>query len=114
MYLLGCSSNDLGMRRGTIPDSAITASSAQNSDSNAYYARLNNTKAWVPDPNSKSAWIQVNLQYMRNITGIATQGFQGSYVKQYYVSYGDDGTNWRNYTEQGTVKVSCSLQDYFY
>ena len=48
----------------------------------------------------------MNLQYKRNLTAIATQGFNGSFVKSYYVSYGDDGSNWMNYTTvQGKTKV---------
>ena len=39
------------------------------------------------------------------MTAIATQGFNGSFVKLYYVSYGDDGINWMNYTVQGKIKV---------
>ena len=98
---------DLGLARGTIPDSDITASSVLNSDSHPYYARLGNHKAWIPYDNHP--WIQVNLQKVTNITAIATQGFQSdripsSYVTWYYLSYGDDGNAWVNYTIQG-VKV---------
>ena len=39
------------------------------------------------------------------MTAIATQSFSGSFVKSYYVSYGDDGINWMNYTVQGRIKV---------
>ena len=89
------------MRSGDIQDSDITASSARNSDSYPFYARLDNAKAWHPDRNDTIPWIQVNLQQRRNITAIATQGFRG----WYYVTYGDDGRNWMNYTVQGTIKV---------
>ena len=93
------------MASGSIPDRDITASSALNSDSSAFHARLGNTKAWIPRSDDKHPWIQVNLQYRRNMTAIATQGFNGSFVKSYYVSYGDDGINWMNYTVQGRIKV---------
>ncbi|KAL9973661.1 hypothetical protein ACROYT_G020143 [Oculina patagonica] len=101
----GCSTPELGMVKGTIPDSDITASSALNAGSSAFHARLGNTKAWIPGSNDKHPWIQVNLKYTRNMTAVATQGFQGSFVKWYYVSYGDDGKNWKNYTVQGTIKT---------
>ncbi|XP_022804806.1 lactadherin-like [Stylophora pistillata] len=101
----GCSPPDFGMARGIIPDKDITASSAQNSDSLPHHARLSNSKAWVPDKKDRNPWIQVDLQYSRNITAIATQGFSGSYVTRYYVSFSSDGNNWNNYTEQGKVKV---------
>ena len=103
--LLGCPTPDLGMARDIIPNSDITASSENNSDSSPYYARLSNSKAWLPDPNDNDPWIKVNLQFSRNITAIATQGFSGSYVNRYYVSYSSDGNKWQNYTEQGKVKV---------
>ena len=80
-----------------------------NSDSYAYNARLGNQKAWIPHQSDNHPWIKVNLQKVTNITGIATQGFQSdripsSFVKQYYLSYGNDGNTWVNYTFQG-VKV---------
>ncbi|KAL9973643.1 hypothetical protein ACROYT_G020124 [Oculina patagonica] len=100
----GCSTPELGMAKGAIPDSDITASSALNADSSAFHARLGNTKAWIPSSNDKNPWIQVNLKYTRNITAVATQGFQGSFIRWYYLSYGDDGRNWKNYTVQGTIK----------
>lgn len=93
------------MARGSIPDRDITASSAMDSDSSASNARLGNTKAWIPRSDDKHPWIQVNLQYRRNMTAIVTQGFNGSFVKSYYVSYGDDGSNWMNYTVQGKLKA---------
>ena len=102
---LGCPTPDLGMARDIIPNSDITASSVNNSDSSPYYARLSNSKAWLPNPNDNDPWIKVNLQFSRNITAITTQGFSGSYVNGYYVSYSSDGNKWKNYTEQGKVKV---------
>ena len=93
------------MAKGSIPDRDITASSKLNSDSSAFHARLGNTKAWIPETNDKHPWIQVNLQYRRNLTAIVTQGFNGSFVKSYYVSYGDDGGSWMNYTVKGKIKV---------
>ena len=94
------------MAKGSIPDKDITASSELDSDSSASNARLGNTKAWIPRSNDQHPWIQVNLQYRRNLTAIVTQGFNGSFVKSYYVSYGDDGNNWTNYTVQGTIRVN--------
>ena len=95
------------MAKGSIPDKDITASSELDSDSSASNARiLGNAKAWIPSSNDQHPWIQVNLQYRRNLTAIVTQGFNGSFVKSYYVSYGDDGNNWMNYTVQGKIRVN--------
>ena len=105
VQLSGCPSVAVGIARASIPDGDITASSELNSDSSAFHARFGNTKAWIPSSNDKHPWIQVNLQYERNLTGIVTQGFNGSFVMSYYVSYGEDGINWMNYTVQGKIKV---------
>ena len=93
------------MARGTIPDDDIKSSSVLNSDSYASNARLGNTKAWKADTSDRNPWIKVNLQQGRNITAITTQGFQDSYVTRYYLSYGDDGKMWMNYTYQGILQV---------
>ena len=99
------------MARGTIPDGDITSSSVQNSNSYAYYARLGNKKAWTADKFDKHPWIQVNLQKGMNMTVIAVQGLKGSgYIARFYLSYGDDGNNWMNYTVQGKTKVSLLLR----
>lgn len=101
------------MARSDIPDRDITASSALNSDSSAFHARISNTKAWIPSSDDKHPWIQVNLQYRRNMTAIATQGFNGSFVRLYYVSYSHDEKNWMNYTVKEKIKVLYLLRSIF-
>ncbi|XP_068719606.1 cell adhesion molecule DSCAML1-like [Montipora capricornis] len=99
---------DLGMAKGTIADADITASTILNSDSRPKFARLNNSKGWIADKD-KHPWMQVNLHTAINITAIATQGVvyrdKQHFIKSYYLSYGDDGNNWVNYTIQGMTKV---------
>ena len=99
------------MATGTIPDNDITSSTVRNSDSYARYARLGNKRAWTPDTFDRDMypWIQVNLQKGMNITAIAVQGLKGSYITRFYLSYGDDGNTWLNYTVQGKTKVSFFL-----
>ena len=101
----------LGMANGTITDSNITSSSVLNSDSYAKFARLGRGKAWIPIDTDEHPWIQVNLQRLINITGLATQGLvfkdKNAFIRSYYLSHGDiKGTNWMNYTVQGKTKVS--------
>lgn len=102
--------SDLGMASGIIADSDITSSSVLNSDSYAKFARLGKEKAWIPTTNDEHPWIQVNLQRLINITGLATQGLvfkDNNFVRSYYLSFGNiNGTNWMNYTVQGKTKVS--------
>lgn len=61
-------------------------------------ARLNNNCAWCA-PRGKAQYLQVDLVQDRIISGIATQGFEGSsldyYVKKYKVLYSRDGQTWR-------------------
>ena len=102
----------LGMANGTITDSDITSSSVLNS-SYAKFARLGRGKAWIPTNTDGHSWIQVNLQRLINITGLATQGLvfkdKNAFIRSYYLSHGDiNGTNWMNYTIQGKTKVSLS------
>lgn len=92
------------MESGRIPDENLWASSAMNSDSYPSYARLNNNKAWVAD--DEEPWLQVKLNQKRYITAIATQGFRGSFVRLYYLSYGMNTKNWTVYTVQGRRKVT--------
>ncbi|XP_067041211.1 receptor-type tyrosine-protein phosphatase S-like isoform X4 [Acropora muricata] len=99
----------LGMANGTITDSDITSSSVLNS-SYAKFARLGRGKAWIPTNTDGHSWIQVNLQRLINITGLATQGLvfkdKNAFIRSYYLSHGDiNGTNWMNYTIQGKTKV---------
>ena len=98
------------VRSDKIPDSDITASSELNSSSVASNARIQNNNAWAAESNDKHPWIEVNLQKRMNITAIATQGFPGlGYILSFYLSYGDDGNNWSNYsTNEGKVKVVFS------
>ncbi|KAK2551263.1 Coagulation factor VIII [Acropora cervicornis] len=100
----------LGMANGTITDSDITSSPVLNSDSYAKFARLGREKAWIPTNTDEHPWIQVNLQRLINITGLATQGLafkdKNAFIRSYYLSHGDiKGTNWMNYTIQGKTKV---------
>ncbi|XP_068671845.1 discoidin, CUB and LCCL domain-containing protein 2-like isoform X1 [Montipora foliosa] len=61
-------------------------------------ARLNNNCAWCA-PRGNAQYLQVDLVQDRIISGIATQGFEGSsldyYVKKYEVRYSRDGQTWR-------------------
>ena len=104
---------DIGMARCTIAVADITASSVLNSDSYPKYARLGNTKGWIADDKDKHPWMQVNLHTTTNITAIATQGVvyknKQYFIKSYYLSHGDDGNKWVNYTIQGMTKVHVSL-----
>ena len=106
------------MENNDIPDSAITASSThRNSWHKPWRARLNNV-ATISSPGSWSAgsrnvgqWLQIDLRKETVVTKVATQGRPKVYdqwVKSYKVLFSSDGTNWKEFKENGSVKVILS------
>ena len=104
--------SDVGLERGDIPDKNLHASSAMNSDSYPSNARLNNNEAWAAHVNDKEPWLQVKLNQSRYVTAVVTQGFRGSFVTVYYLSYGEDEQNLSVYTVQGRLKVTLFCCDF--
>ncbi|CAD7676127.1 unnamed protein product [Nyctereutes procyonoides] len=119
--LLGCELNGcaepLGMKDNTIPDKQITASSIYRTwGLNAFswypfYARLDKQgkfNAWTAQTNDASEWLQVDLGFQRQVTGIITQGARDfghiQYVAAYKVAYSNDRTNWTEYKDQGAIE----------
>ncbi|KII66129.1 Neuropilin-2 [Thelohanellus kitauei] len=86
---LGC--NDaLGMRSGRINDYQITASTSFNDLHLPYHARINyvypnSFGGWCPYKESEDEFLQIDLNEMTNITGIATQGL--GLVDEWTISY---------------------------
>ena len=65
------------MENGDIPDENIKASSINSKSYRERYARLNGDygpKVWAPDPNDKERWIQADIGYQTNVSGVITQG----------------------------------------
>ena len=93
-------SSPLGLQNRSIPDCALTASSASRHWP-ANQARLNNSGAWVPLSN-RGAWFQVEFSNMTNITAIATQGHPDYdyWVKSYSVYHSNDGHKFQPYHQQ--------------
>ena len=97
------------MESRKIPDTAISESSAWSPIHKGGKARLNLAGAWYAALNDKTPYIQVNLGQRTNITGLATQGYSGSYVTRYQVSYSLDKSTWRYYRENSAIKVCYIL-----
>ncbi|KAG5278709.1 hypothetical protein AALO_G00101900 [Alosa alosa] len=79
----------LGMESGLISDDQIMASSVfADGHWNAQQARLyNEDHAWMPSTDSQKEYIQVDLQFVKLLAGIATQGEVSKQTqKQYYVT----------------------------
>ncbi|XP_028411631.1 lactadherin-like, partial [Dendronephthya gigantea] len=105
----------LGMENGNINDSQITASSEHKSKSLwAVFGRLNFTpgngkegEAWSSKNNDLNQWLQVDFQRSTLVTGISTQGRinHNQFVKNYKVSFSQNGYNFEDYIRKGAVKV---------
>ena len=93
-------SSPLGLQNRSIPDSALTASSAEPCCP-ANRARLNNSEAWVTNK-TRGAWFQVEFNNMTNITEIATQGDPNydRWVKSYSMYHSIDGQYFQPYDQQ--------------
>ncbi|KAM8872480.1 neuropilin-2a isoform 1-T1 [Synchiropus picturatus] len=98
-------STALGMESGKISDDQISASSS-------FYdnrwlprqARLNNgDNAWTPAEDSNKEYIQVDLQFLKVLTGIATQGAisketqKSYYVTSFKLEVSTNGEDWMVY-----------------
>lgn len=68
--------------------------------------------AWIPADVDKDAWIQVDFLKGKLLQGILTWGGADSnaYVTAYRLSYSNDGSIWKDYMEDGVVKVSLSVR----
>ncbi|XP_077373710.1 milk fat globule EGF and factor V/VIII domain containing b isoform X3 [Festucalex cinctus] len=102
----GCS-EPMGMKSRLVSDQQITASSSFRTwgiEAFTWYphfARLDKqgkTNAWTAAANSRSEWLQVDLQSAKKLTGIITQGAKdfGSvqFISAFKVAHSDDGQTW--------------------
>ncbi|KAM9816259.1 milk fat globule EGF and factor V/VIII domain containing b isoform X4 [Syngnathus typhle] len=111
LELVGCELNGcsepMGMKSRLVSDQQITASSAFRTWGiepftwHPHYARLDKqgkTNAWTAASNSKSEWLQVDLQSPKKLTGIITQGAKDfgtvQFVSAFKVAHSDDGQVW--------------------
>uniref|UniRef100_A0A3Q2YUP4 Neuropilin n=1 Tax=Hippocampus comes TaxID=109280 RepID=A0A3Q2YUP4_HIPCM len=103
----------LGMESGKISDDQITASTS-------FYdnrwlprqARLNNhDNAWTPSEDSNKEYIQVDLHFLKVLTGIATQGAisketqKSYYVTTFKLEVSTNGEDWMIYRHGKNHKV---------
>ncbi|XP_077567009.1 lactadherin-like isoform X2 [Stigmatopora nigra] len=119
LELVGCELNGcsepMGMKSRLVSDAQITASSAFRTWGieaftwHPHYARLDKqgkTNAWTAAINSKSEWLQVDLQSPKKLTGIITQGAKDfgniQFVSAFKVAYSDDGWSWKTVQDETT------------
>ncbi|XP_039997971.1 neuropilin-2a isoform X2 [Xiphias gladius] len=106
-------STALGMESGKISDDQITASTT-------FYdnrwlprqARLNNDdNAWTPSEDSNKEYIQVDLHFLKVLTGIATQGAisketqKSYYVTTFKLEVSTNGEDWMVYRHGKNHKI---------
>ena len=71
----------LGVESGGIPDANFEASHKYNASYGPHKARLHGPSGWGVSTSISSPWIQVDIGYSTNVTGLLTQGSQ---AKQSY------------------------------
>ena len=104
------------MENGKILDTAITASSVYGKDYLAAHGRLNLNSAGCAWASAilgiNTAWIQVDLEDIKSVTGVATQGRcnANQWVTSYTVSYSTDGQSWDFFKESDSTKVRPVLK----
>lgn len=96
----------LGMENGHISNQSITASSYY-SRYPPWLARLKSgaEESWYALPSDANPWIQVDLDKLTWLRGVATQGKRFSlFVKTYKLAYSLDGIHWSTYKKANGQK----------
>ena len=105
----------LGLGDGSLPDPALSASSAWGPHK-AAKARLHGYRAWIASDKA-GQWLQVALGNVTNITAIATQGYSSRWyywTKLYNLSSSLDGNDWQLYGKvRGIFRGSLPLSSGF-
>uniref|UniRef100_A0AAY4CUG3 Neuropilin n=1 Tax=Denticeps clupeoides TaxID=299321 RepID=A0AAY4CUG3_9TELE len=112
-------SNALGMESGKISDDQISASSSfYDGRWSPRQARLNNDDhAWTPSEDSNKEYIQVDLHFLKVLTGIATQGavskqtMKTYYVTSFKLEISTNGEDWMVYRHGKNHKVFYANTD---
>ena len=85
-------SEPVGLEDGRIPNPSFSASSmvvGTNLRTKATEARLNDdSSGWRAKNADQEPWLQIDLLYVRLVTGIATHGGSTIYLKTYFLSFG--------------------------
>ncbi|XP_071371278.1 coagulation factor VIII [Centroberyx affinis] len=114
LELLGCDLNScslpLGLQRRQIPDRSFSSSSFHSSLLRTWrpeLARLHqegSANAWRPKNNNPHEWLQVDLERVRRITGVVTQGARSlltqMMVTEFSVTVSHDGHSWSSVLEE--------------
>ncbi|XP_056157070.1 neuropilin-2a [Lampris incognitus] len=110
-------STAFGMESGKISDDQITASSSfYDNRWSPRQARLNNDdNAWTPAEDSNKEYIQVDLHFLKVLTGIVTQGAvsketqKSYYVTAFKLEVSTNGEDWMVYRHVKNHKVDLGV-----
>ncbi|XP_071496805.1 lactadherin-like [Diadema antillarum] len=97
----------LGLEDYVVPNTSMTASSVYSAAYPPSRGRLRLTPsggfqdAWAARTNNVNQWLQIDLTNLYRITGLATQGRSGEWVRTYKVACSTDGENFH------TVQTIC-------
>ena len=99
------------MENGLIPNERITASSAH-PGLPASFGRLNDVRGSWCAPRGNE-YLQIDLQSLHVICAVSTQGggIFGYWVRKYTLQSSTDNKRWKDYKENGLVKVSYKVVD---
>ena len=96
----------MGLENGLIGDQQVAVSSLA---PGVKGLRLGGPDAWSPAVNSRNEYVAVDLQEVRNLSGVVTQGHPTAerWVEAYTIRYSSDGQTWFNILndEDGTQRV---------
>ena len=107
---------------GRIPDDSFSATSIYSSTYAAKYGRLNGTRAWAAETNSRDDYLQIDLLYEYVICAVATQGNPPTqsptaqeWTTEYKLRFSLNGTTFFPYSENKADKVgmTCSRMQVF-
>ncbi|MBN3319756.1 NRP2 protein, partial [Atractosteus spatula] len=110
-------SSPFGMESGEISDEQISSSSTfYDGRWSPKQARLNNEdNAWTPSEDSNKEYIQVDLNFLKVLTGIATQGAISKethriyYVTTFKLEVSTNGEDWMIYRHGKNHKASLNI-----
>ena len=102
--------------KNMIPDSNIEASSISASDRLPEYARLNGPSYWQGNSSDSNPWIQADLGYQTQISGVVTQGGGGEggdsldFITSFSVStFFEKTSNPEMYVKESGSKKVCRV-----
>jgi len=112
MELYGCPAcmEPLGLENFQIPKESFTSSS-KGSGMGPYRARLGfyRTEMWCASQRDLNQFLKIDLGSIKTITAIATQGSakeqREARLREYYLQYSDDDSNWLDFTYGGERKI---------